>query len=784
VLVSVYDFVPNGTQWTTRDHKGLSDNPEGLSDNPEVPSQAINRDHPLELIYMNATNPDSDVHHLLEVLADRLNRPSATYLVIDGFDRLQRSTQVVLQIQLHYLETQGLRILLFRAVPELEASPTHRVGCDHCQSAGDDNNGLLIHWACGFCEYVLCDTCKSSGYHCRDRDHTMAEPYDFITIRLKSVPLELERFVRVDLETEYGSRLSDNIENIVEAICEPSDGNINLAKLRLDQIRDLETPSDILTIMDRLPREVVAFFDTEVQRINLEEPLLRYQTLLAIAAVAKVQKISLVDLEELLSSVDESAAEVGNCSFPYVRRVLESARGLLSTITRDLNRGDKESEKHVVVLYIRDLVWYIREDYNCDLILAKQHLRQVRAGERDLNGGSSFERTDLSKLKDVATPYTSLQKQYSADELPRRIPGQSIVSAILKQPGAICQPCFQAMFQTKANTGIQCWPTVDQQTSCPICRYAYGAMEVAQVHKTRFYWSRRTMGRTFNSSDHLVLTLRPIDLPDPVSVRRLVFMLKTEVGSVSGSKNLNKSTILENTGHQISKWLHKCKAEHVHCNHGRSNPYVPKRLVDLETEAPGRFRVIDRNEKDPERPYLTLSHSWGRKPEFLTLTTKNKDWLMSEGFSSAELRNKNFEEAIQVAQHLRIRYIWIDSLCICQAGKDKDFKQEGQYMHQVYQNSFCNIVAADSKGGDDGLFRQRFFSSLSGTDMGGSWVVLDKDLWAKELLQSPIYARGWVFQGKMITRRKKRTTELVQNECFLRASSISHDPKYSGIAVR
>ena len=123
---------------------------------------------------------------------------------------------------------------------------------------------------------------------------------------------------------------------------------------------------------------------------------------------------------------------------------------------------------------------------------------------------------------------------------------------------------------------------------------------------------------------------------------------------------------------------------------------------------------------------------------------------MKQGFSVTELRNKNFEQAIEVARHLKVKYIWIDSLCICQAGRDKDFREEGQYMHLVYQNSFCNIVAADSKDGQGGLFRNRPIETLPGTDTQGSWVVLDKELWAKQLLQSPIYTRGWVFQGKLI----------------------------------
>jgi hypothetical protein len=169
--------------------------------------------------------------------------------------------------------------------------------------------------------------------------------------------------------------------------------------------------------------------------------------------------------------------------------------------------------------------------------------------------------------------------------------------------------------------------------------------------------------------------------------------------------------------------------------------------VDVKTGTAGLYRVIERNQKI-NGPYVTLSHSWGRHPNFLTLTTENQQRLMKTGFSISELGNKNFKEAIEVAQHLGVRYIWIDSLCICQAGRDQDFKEEGQYMHLVYQNSFCNIVAAASRDGDGGLFWERSSNALSGTNTKEPWIILDKELWAKELLGSPIYTRGWVFQGK------------------------------------
>lgn len=67
---------------------------------------------------------------------------------------------------------------------------------------------------------------------------------------------------------------------------------------------------------------------------------------------------------------------------------------------------------------------------------------------------------------------------------------------------------------------------------------------------------------------------------------------------------------------------------------------------------------------------------------------------------------KTFRGAIEVADYLSVRYIWIDSLCIIQ-GSEEDWLHEAALMSDVYQNSFCNIAATASKESHGGLFRTR-----------------------------------------------------------------------------
>jgi hypothetical protein len=719
-----------------------------------------------------------DLRGICATLISRLPQCKGAYLVIDGFDRLRRSVQTGLNDHLRSLGLQELRVLLFRAVPEFEPFSTKIVKCDGCSSVGEDGHGLLMYWHCELCDHDLCDPCRMIGGHCKRSDHHMAEPYNHVHIRLDTAVSELKRFVKTDLEAEYGTASSDSI---VEEICDRSSGNVNLAKLRLDQIRDLELPSDILSVTDRLPREVVAFFDTQVQSISRDDLAQWYQTLMAIVFVAEAGGLSVNKLEEKLSLTNSLRSDESGGSYPLVRRALDAARGLLSTMTERgvLSWTEQETDRHKVVHYHRDLGYYVREDYNQDLVLAKQHLYQAQKVGSGLDRSESFERAVRArKSGDGGLPGNLPERE--AGEFQR--PWQSLINAILTEPGAICERCQRVLLKSTLNEGNLHWSPQDQHTDCMICLYAQETIEAETkgVMVLKLHWSRRTTGRTSHSNNHLVLTLEAEDVPGPASKRRFVFMLKSEVGSAPKLKDLGKSTHFEHTGRQIKRWLQTCKFEHVQCTLETANTYVPKRLVDLETSKPGLIRVIEKHDKKPGHPYVTLSHSWGKSPSFLRLTTENKDRLRKE-FPVADLENKNFEEAINVARYMEMRYIWIDSLCICQEGKEKDFKEEGQYMHLVYQNSFCNIVAADSKDGNGGLFRQRPSSSLSGTDTKGSWVVLDKELWAKELLQSPIYKRGWVFQGKAISHIIQTTLMPHRTNAFSTHHSLHTFPGILGL---
>jgi hypothetical protein len=77
-------------------------------------------------------------------------------------------------------------------------------------------------------------------------------------------------------------------------------------------------------------------------------------------------------------------------------------------------------------------------------------------------------------------------------------------------------------------------------------------------------------------------------------------------------------------------------------------------------------------------------------------------------------------------------------------------------MERVYGNSYLNFAAMASTDGRGGLFRDRTPASLSPatiddarSDMlNGRFGIVRQDFWEGNILDEPLYRRGWVFQGE------------------------------------
>ena len=113
-------------------------------------------------------------------------------------------------------------------------------------------------------------------------------------------------------------------------------------------------------------------------------------------------------------------------------------------------------------------------------------------------------------------------------------------------------------------------------------------------------------------------------------------------------------------------WLEECRShpKHSYCREalGRAGAF-PTRLIDVcpDGTADDYWRLVE-DTGTLSGHYLTLSHRWGTGTIKLSRSTHGD---MLSGMSVSVL-SATYQDAIRVTRHLKVRYLWIDSICIFQ----------------------------------------------------------------------------------------------------------------------
>jgi hypothetical protein len=137
--------------------------------------------------------------------------------------------------------------------------------------------------------------------------------------------------------------------------------------------------------------------------------------------------------------------------------------------------------------------------------------------------------------------------------------------------------------------------------------------------------------------------------------------------------------------------------------------------------------------------------------------------VLYEGIEISTLP-KTFQDAIRVTklflEEFKIRYLWIDSLCIIQ-DSITDWRHESAIMGEIYQNAFCTLAATAAEDGDGGLFidrdpREASFCAIPVVPKSNEikyFYCVDHEDWEKNVSKSPLYRRSWVLQERLLSRR-------------------------------
>ena len=242
-------------------------------------------------------------------------------------------------------------------------------------------------------------------------------------------------------------------------------------------------------------------------------------------------------------------------------------------------------------------------------------------------------------------------------------------------------------------------------------------------------------------------------------------------------------------------WIKTCLTTHVQCRKP-DGKLVHNFARILEVDFKGQdylLRLVEGSEILEGSRYITLSHCWGGLSITKLTSTNYESFCKSISY---EALPKTFRDAIDITRLLSVRYLWIDSLCIMQDTVE-DWQNQAPQMGQIYHNSWCNLAATAAKDGRDGLFRfldrrpqtleplfvdvpdmgQPKFHELGDSDPtsfdpgtwrgfphpreGTSWQgmspglyeCIDRDLWFRNISDSPLGRRAWVVQERLLAPR-------------------------------
>ncbi len=200
-----------------------------------------------------------------------------------------------------------------------------------------------------------------------------------------------------------------------------------------------------------------------------------------------------------------------------------------------------------------------------------------------------------------------------------------------------------------------------------------------------------------------------------------------------------------------------CSENHLKCVRSQSRDsedesWSPTRLLDLEAaDDPDQTRVklSSRAERSSAAQYAVLSYCWGTS-KFTALTQTSLDTYSTRGIVVADLP-PTLRDAIVIVRELKLRYLWIDALCIIQ-DSPSDWLDEAIVMSKIFKYAFLNISAAAAADAHGGLFQPRDPSVLNGCAVPDLQCSFSRP-WHRGTQHSPLQQRGWTFQEQILSSK-------------------------------
>ncbi|KAK0613940.1 heterokaryon incompatibility protein-domain-containing protein, partial [Immersiella caudata] len=198
-------------------------------------------------------------------------------------------------------------------------------------------------------------------------------------------------------------------------------------------------------------------------------------------------------------------------------------------------------------------------------------------------------------------------------------------------------------------------------------------------------------------------------------------------------------------------WLQTCIESHTTCKASFSS-FFPARVLGVSPETLGAsyvwLLISDDGERRGEK-YVCLSRCWGRKPFLQTKSTNIE--AHKNGISMAGLP-PNFQDAADITRRPRLRYIWIDSLCIMQ-DDISDWRKESARISSIYEHAFLVLSATKSKDAYEGMCISGFPTAHKTRTIKTATSTVAQDDGFSNDWALPATGRAWIFQERLLSTR-------------------------------
>ncbi|KAJ3543003.1 hypothetical protein NM208_g2236 [Fusarium decemcellulare] len=192
----------------------------------------------------------------------------------------------------------------------------------------------------------------------------------------------------------------------------------------------------------------------------------------------------------------------------------------------------------------------------------------------------------------------------------------------------------------------------------------------------------------------------------------------------------------------VKHWLSNCETNHKDRCHQKRFPESPKGSPGICVIDVIDYCVV---EATLSARYFALSYVWGGVDQLQHVTANATTLKQAGALKDNDEIPGTIADAMKFVQALGERFIWVDSLCICQDDTKEKAAQIAQ-MAEIYDGALATVVACTAESANSSL------PGIGPASRSDAYPIGD-DLLITALVKSPHRQRAWTFQEVVLSRR-------------------------------